>query len=232
MGLPPFFRPQIFEQLASTNDEAKRQALAGAAEGALIVARRQTAGRGRSGRVWSSPEGNLYLSLLLRPERPPAEAAQLSFVAALAVAEAVEIPTQLKWPNDVLAAGRKLSGILLEGFDGALVVGVGVNVAAAPEGATCLREHGSAASCDDVLEAFCGRFLDWRGRWLAAGFAPVRTAWLARAVGLGRPATARLGRETLEGVFADLDADGALLLDLGAGRRRRIAAGEVYFDAP
>ena len=229
MGLPPFFRLKVFEQLASTNDEAKRQAVAGAGEGVLIVARRQTAGRGRSGRAWASPEGNLYLSLLLRPDRPPAEAAQLSFVAALAVAEAAGIATQLKWPNDVLAGGRKLSGILLEGFDGALVIGVGVNVAAAPEGATCLREQGSAAGCDELLAAFCDSLLDWRGRWLAKGFAPVRDAWLARAVGLGRPATARLGRETLEGTFADLDADGALLLDLGAAGRRRIAAGEVYF---
>lgn len=231
MRLPPFFQPRVFEELASTNDEAKRQAAAGAAEGLLIVARRQTAGRGRWGRTWASPAGNLYFSALLRPNRPPAEAAQLSFVAALAVAEAVGVPTRLKWPNDVLAGGRKLGGILLEGSDGALVVGVGVNVASAPDGATCLRAEGSTAAPDDVLAAVCERLLHWRGRWLDAGFAPVREAWLARAAGLGAPATARLGRETLHGRFADLDYDGALLLDMDGAGRRRIAAGEVYFDA-
>lgn len=231
MALPPFYRLEVHEALDSTNDEAKRQAAAGTPEGALIVARRQTAGRGRSGRIWTSPEGNLYFSLLLRPARPPGEAAQLSFVAALALADGAAVPVALKWPNDVLAQGRKLSGILLEGSDGWLVVGCGVNVATAPEGATCLREQGSAATPDRVLERFCASFLAWRGQWLAEGFAPIRTAWLARAAGLGAPATARLGRETLHGTFVDLDSDGALVLDMAGAGRRRIAAGEVYFDA-
>ena len=231
MTLPPFYRLEVHDALASTNDEARRLAAAGEPEGALIVARRQTAGRGRSGRVWSSPAGNLYFSLLLRPDRPPAEAAQLSFVAALAAAEAAAVPVALKWPNDVLAGGRKLCGILLEGSDGWLVIGVGINVAAAPEGATCLRAEGSQATPDETLERFCVAFLAWRGRWLAEGFGPVRIAWLARAVGLGGAAVARLGRETLSGAFADLDSDGALLLDIPGAGRRRIAAGEVYFDA-
>jgi BirA family biotin operon repressor/biotin-[acetyl-CoA-carboxylase] ligase len=231
MALPPFYRLEVHETLASTNDEAKRRAAAGAAEGALILARRQTAGRGRSGRTWTSPEGNLYVSLLLRPARPPGEAAQLSFVAALALAEAVAVPVALKWPNDVLARGRKLAGILLEGSDGWLVIGCGLNIASAPEGATCLRAEGSTASPDQALEAFGAAFLAWRARWLADGFAPIRTAWLARAAGLGAPAVARLGHETLHGTFADLDSDGALVLDMGGAGRRRIAAGEVYFQA-
>jgi BirA family biotin operon repressor/biotin-[acetyl-CoA-carboxylase] ligase len=230
MDLPPFYRLQVHETLGSTSDEAKRQAVAGAPEGALIVARRQTAGRGRSGRSWTSPEGNLYFTLLLRPARPPGEAAQLSFVAALALAEAAAVPVALKWPNDVLAQGRKLCGILLEGSDGWLAIGCGVNVASAPEGATSLLEQGSTATPDDVLSAFCVSFLAWRGRWLADGFAPVRAAWLAQAAGLGAAAVARLGRQTFAGTFVDLDADGALVLDMG-GERRRIAAGEVYFDA-
>ena len=230
MTPPPFYRLEVHDELGSTNDEAKRQAGDGAAEGALIVARRQTAGRGRSGRTWTSPEGNLYFSLLLRPARPPGEAAQLSFVAALALAEAVAIPVALKWPNDVLASGRKLCGILLEGAEAWLVIGCGINIVSAPDGATCLRREGSPAAPDDVLDAFCVSFLAWRSRWLSDGFAPVRTAWLDRAAGLGAPATARVGRETFRGAFADLDEDGALVLDMGLGGRRRIAAGEVYFD--
>lgn len=229
MRLPAFYRLQVFEELASTNDEAKRLAAAGAPEGALIVARRQTAGRGRSGRVWESPPGNLYFSLLLRPGRPPAESAQLSFVTALALSDALPAPTALKWPNDILARGRKLCGILLEGSADALVVGCGVNVESAPPGATCLRAEGADAAPETVLAAFCEAFLPWRRRWAEEGFAPIREAWLARAHGLGAAVTARLGRETLHGVFADLDGDGALVLDLGAGNRRRIAAGEVYF---
>lgn len=231
MRLPAFYRLHVFEELASTNDEAKRLAAEGEPEGALILARRQTAGRGRSGRHWESPPGNLYFSLLLRPDRPPAETAQLSFVAALAVADAVGVPTTLKWPNDVLARGRKLCGILLEGSAGALVVGCGVNVESAPEGAACLRAEGSGASADQALAAFCSAFLAWRQRWAEEGFAPVRAAWLARAHGLGAAVTARLGAKTLRGAFVDLDGDGALVLDLGAGEQRRVAAGEVYFDA-
>ena len=135
--LPPFYRLLGFAELDSTNEEAKRQATAGAPEGALVWARAQSAGRGRRGRRWVSEPGNLYLSILLRPSFPPATAAQLGFAAALAVGEAAAaaLPAgadvAYKWPNDVLISGRKASGILLESQAAGegrldwLVVGIG-----------------------------------------------------------------------------------------------------------
>lgn len=242
--LPAGFRLQSFETLGSTNDAAKALARAGAAEKTLVWAREQTQGRGRRGRTWHSPPGNLYLSLVLRPHREAARAAQLSFVAALALGDALHalagpaLALRYKWPNDVLCGGKKLAGILLEsetGTDGSVqfvVIGVGVNLASRPEDveypATSLAAEGIAGVTPTaLLEAFARHVDLWVGRWRQEGFAPVRTAWLARASGLGAPITVRLERVTLCGRFHDLGADGALVLDAAEGRRR-IAAGEVF----
>jgi BirA family transcriptional regulator, biotin operon repressor / biotin---[acetyl-CoA-carboxylase] ligase len=243
-GLPPFLRLQGFAELDSTNEEAKRQAASGAPAGTLIWAKTQTAGRGRRGRSWVSVPGNLYLSLLLRPERPASTVAQLGFAAALAVGEALlpllpEIADlAYKWPNDVLVAGRKISGILLESQAVAegrvdwLVVGIGVNVASFPaeseHPATSLAAAGAApVAPETLLEAVARAFHFWYERWLAAGFAPLRSAWLARARGLGQPIRVRLPAGESDGRFAGLDEEGALLLDTGAGLRR-ITAGDVF----
>ena len=142
--LPAFYRLLAYEQIDSTNEEAKRLAAAGAPAGTLVWAGEQLAGRGRRGRGWASPPGNLYVSLLLRPACPPAQACQLNFVAAVALAEAVSalLPAgagvALKWPNDVLVGGAKVSGILLEASAALdrsidwLVIGAGVNIASHP----------------------------------------------------------------------------------------------------
>lgn len=241
--LPSFFRLVSHERVASTNDEAKALAAAGAPAGTLVWARAQSAGRGRQGRDWVSPAGNLYASLILRPAVPIAVAAQLGFVASLAVGDAClamapDATIAFKWPNDVLLSGRKLAGILLESQARAagaldwLVIGIGINLATYPVDvdykATALSAAGADAEPATMLATLAAALLDWLGRWRdGAGFAAIRAEWLARAQGLGQPIRVRLPGSTLEGIFAGLDSDGALLLDSAAGRRR-IAAGDVF----
>ena len=242
--LPPAYRLVALDVVDSTNEEARRLAAAGAEPGTLVWAQRQSRGRGRRGRSWLSPRGNLYCSLLLRPECPPAEVAKLCFVAGLAVGDALSefLPEGLrishKWPNDVLVEGRKTAGILLESATAGganwawLVIGVGVNVASHPARteypATSLAAEGAEAQVAAVLEAYVRRLDCWLGRWRCEGFAPVREAWLARAEGLGGPVEVRLPSETLTGTFAELDVDGALILVTADGGRVKVAAGEVF----
>jgi BirA family biotin operon repressor/biotin-[acetyl-CoA-carboxylase] ligase len=245
--LPPFYRLVIHERIDSTNEEAKRRAAEGAPAGTLIWAGEQLAGRGRRGRGWTSPPGNLYMSLLLRPDRPPAVACQINFVAAVAVAEAVAalLPPgaalALKWPNDVLVNGAKISGILLEASAGAdrrvdwLVIGVGVNVASHPAdtpypASNLQREGAGGATPATVLEGFARQFDSWHRAWQAEGFAPVRDRWLASARGLGESIEIRLDREVLQGRFSDLDESGALLLDMGTAGRRQVTTGDLFFS--
>lgn len=243
--LPPAYRLVALDRVGSTNAEAKRLAATGAEEGTLVWALEQTAGRGRRGRRWESPRGNLYLSLVLRPDAPPAEAAQLGMVAAVALGDALGTlmpplaEVWFKWPNDVLVNGRKAGGILIESAAGGparldwLVLGVGVNVESHPAAtefpSTSLRAEGGAdVAVAAVLEAFTRSFLKWTNIWVEEGFAPVRHAWLARAWRRGEAIEVRLDGRKLEGVFADLDAAGALLLDLSDGSRRRITAADVF----
>jgi BirA family transcriptional regulator, biotin operon repressor / biotin---[acetyl-CoA-carboxylase] ligase len=244
--LPSAYRLIAFDRLGSSNDEAKALAAAGAADGTLVWACEQTAGRGRQGRRFVSPRGNLYCSIVLRPSCALAQAAQLGLVAAVALADtlagllpaAAEI--RQKWPNDLLINDRKTSGILLEsaarGPDRLdwLVLGLGVNIVSHPEGtefpATDLHAEGAGAEVSVVtlLEGFAKQFLARRLAWLLDGWPEIRRDWLARAWRKGLPMRARLEGETLHGVFADLDEDGALLLDLAGGARRRITAGDMF----
>ena len=248
-ALPPFYACTHLAETGSTNDEAKALAASGAPEGTLIWADRQTAGRGRRGRAWQSPMGNLYASLVLRPAAPLGQVGQLGFAAALAIAETATmlLPSatvvQCKWPNDVLIGGRKAAGLLLEtdsrtdGTAAWLVLGFGINVASHPEGmefpATSLAAGGGKAEVAEVLARFAERFLAWYQIWRDSGFTPLRAAWLARAAGLGQPIRVRLENRSLEGVFNGLDADGALLLhSAGQGSKepaQRITAGDIFF---
>ncbi|WP_142847033.1 biotin--[acetyl-CoA-carboxylase] ligase [Telmatospirillum sp. J64-1] len=240
-SLPPPFRLLALDSIDSTNDEARRQADAGAGHGLVIMAAEQTAGRGRRGRQWVSPRGNLHCSLLLQPGRPLAEAAQLSFAAGLSLAEALEglcpgVRFQCKWPNDVLCEGRKIAGMLLEtvGQGDHLILGLGVDVVAAPDPALypaiSLREAGSEVSAEEVLSAFVARFSHWFTLWQSQGFAPLREAWLAKAKGLGEEVVVRLDKESVTGIFAGLDSAGGLMLDVANnGGRRLILAGDVFF---
>lgn len=243
--LPPAYQLISFDEIDSTNAEARRCAEQGAAEGTIIHARRQTAGRGRRGREWQSPEGNLYMSLLLRPHQPLEQASRLSFVSALALADALSslappmMAISIKWPNDLLVQGRKCAGLLLESTaraDGLLdwlVIGVGVNLVSHPEDlpypATDLAFEGAPdIEPETVMEAFARYFLRWSDTWLEKGFEPVRKAWLERAHGRGEPLEIRLERETFSGRFEGLDPDGALVVGLDDGSQRRVAAGDVF----
>ena len=234
--LPPFFELVALDSVDSTNDEAKRRAEAGAPPQTVVWSKTQNSGRGRRGRAWVSEPGNLYCSLILRPKCPAPEAVQLTFVSALAVVETVErfapkAEVRCKWPNDVLLNGRKVAGILLEGNPEWVVVGTGINVAHFPDEtafpATSLAAEGAAATVQETLEAFCQCFRKRAEVWRKQGFAPIRAAWLERAAGLGQPVTARLAKQTLQGTFADLDQDGALILETADGRQR-ITAGDVF----
>lgn len=241
--LPPPFRLVAYETIGSTNDEAKRLARAGEPEGLVICADRQTAGRGRRGREWVSPPGNFYCSMLLRPNCRAAEAAQLGFVAALGLADAIAelapaVAVRCKWPNDLLANGKKIAGILLEtemasgDVPDFVVLGIGANLISAPSDtpypATSLVKEGAAEIAPwRMATGFIRHFACWLIRWQGQGFAPIRPAWLSRAAGLGETIQVRLERATLDGRFLDLDADGALLLGTPAGDKR-IAAGEVF----
>jgi BirA family biotin operon repressor/biotin-[acetyl-CoA-carboxylase] ligase len=222
-------------ELDSTNSQARRLAEAGEVGPLWIAAGHQTAGRGRRGRSWSTGEGNLAATLLLKP---PTNFEQLSFAAALAVSDmarhfAPDARITVKWPNDVLAGGKKLAGILLEAGPNWLAIGIGVNLAAFPENtefpATSLAALGvTAPSPQDALCLVAARFAHWYDAWMSNGFEILRTAWLARAQALGAPIRARLPHETRTGVFEGIDASGALLLN-EQGRVHAIAAGEVFF---
>ena len=211
-----------------------------------IAAKRQTAGRGRRGRSWLGLEGNLFTTGLYTLQAEPGRAAELSFVAALAGAAVCDHVlkdihrTKLKWPNDVMVDGRKVSGILLESGVASggglwLAVGIGINLAAAPDDverpATSLAHSDQAITPEDALKILIESFEKYRLRWLRDGFGPIRDAWLSRAYGLGERCEARLTGETVTGTFADLGPDGALRLDLDGGGRRYISAGDVFFPA-
>jgi BirA family biotin operon repressor/biotin-[acetyl-CoA-carboxylase] ligase len=236
--LPPPFRLIAHDTLSSTNDEARRLAEGGAEHGLVVTARSQTAGRGRRGRRWESPPGNLHCSLLLRPAKPLGEAAQLSFVAGVALCDALRglasnLDIACKWPNDVLCQGRKVAGMLLEGADGAVILGLGVDVVEAHaetlHPAVSLRQAGVATTAEAVLARFVTTFSPWYDRWMEAGMAAIGPAWLERARGVGGEILVRLDGETLTGIFTGLDGQGALLLALPGGGTRRILAGDVFF---
>ena len=238
----------ILDEVDSTNAEARRRAEAGEVGPLWITARRQSAGRGRRGRKWESESGNLASTLLLLTRKSPAEAAQLTFAASLAVADLLDryAPPALvtiKWPNDVLLDGRKTSGILIESGPAPsgglwLAIGIGVNLNQTPgdteRPATCIAEHlnqgvASAPTVDEAAQALAETFGVWLDRWTTLGFQPILDAWTARTPGLHGPCTARLTNETLTGVADGVEADGSLRLKLPDGGLRVISAGDVFF---
>ena len=233
------FDVRHYEQLGSTNDEARRLAAEGAAHGTVIHADEQTAGRGRMSRRWFSPPGNLYVSIILRPDIPAGRSVEMGFVAALAVADAVDalLPTQtraaLKWPNDVLVRDGKIAGILTEQVGDATILGIGVNVLIAPQGVSynvaTIVGSGGLATVDGTRERLLGALGDWLSVWQQDGFAPVRTAWLARAHPPGTSLGVRLADRFVTGEFVGIDTDGALLIDTPQGRAR-IVAGDVQLQ--
>ncbi len=236
---------EAYDELDSTNAEARRRAESGAAGPVWITAGLQTSGRGRRGRSWSTQRGNLAATLLTTTERPPAEAAQLSFVAALAACDLADTclgpgVARLKWPNDVLIHGRKAVGILVESGsrpDGRLwlAVGVGVNLAHAPQDverpAAAFAEYMTGPPPEPLaaLDVLATAFERWRTAWTTHGFPPIADGWSQRATGIGQRCEARLPNRTVEGLAEGLDIDGALRLRLDDGGVERITAGDVFF---
>jgi BirA family biotin operon repressor/biotin-[acetyl-CoA-carboxylase] ligase len=234
------------DSVDSTNAEGLRRLGAGFSGPAWISTDNQWAGRGRRGRGWDGGQGNLASSLVMVSRRSASEIAQLSFVAAVAVADALcgIVPmerVQLKWPNDVLIEGAKSCGILLESvrLDAdrlGLVVGIGVNLNACPDfpgvKATAVARHAAAvpspmAFAKSLADCFEKRFEQWSSQ----GFDPISKAWTQMAFGLGDPCQARLMDRVIEGRALGLDVDGALRLQLPDGEIIRISAGEVFFGA-
>lgn len=228
------------DEVGSTNACAHRLAREGAADWTVVQARLQRSGRGRHGRAWVSPPGNLYLSVVIRPAKDGTQ--QLSLVTALAVAETVaELApgetVSLKWPNDVLLAGSKVSGILLEAAGGVVVIGVGINLASAPPGtaygATWLdRWRAEPARIDHARDLYLARLVHWHDIWDGQGFAPVRRGWLARAHGLGETVLVETGvppEPAVRGRFAGITEAGCMLLAGCDGRRRTVSAGTVRY---
>ncbi len=240
--LPPGYRLIAREEVGSTNDEARSLVAAGVAAGTVVWAESQTAGRGRMGRDWVSPPGNLYCSIILRPKVEAPNLSQIAFVSALAVYDSVrpelpaDIAVRFKWPNDVLAGGRKLAGILVEAEKlpdeerTALIVGIGINIASAPREtdypATSISALTRAPRVSRVLSSLVAS-LDRRVElWTRGGFAAIRQEWIDHAYGVGGQVTASNG---ISGTFTGLDETGAIII-AADGEWHRLSSGSVRFS--
>ena len=249
------YRLAAFDQIGSTNAEAMARARDGERGPIWFVTPEQTAGRGRRQRAWIAPRGNLASSVLEVMDIQPAIAATLGFAAGLALESALQrlsveanlrrgsdpLKFALKWPNDLVTGGQKLAGILLEaeavaGNRLAVVVGIGTNVIAAPEGtptpATSLAALGVHIGAEELFAALSDAWVEFRGIWdNGRGFAEIRRLWLARAAGLGERIAIQTGSTTIAGIFDTIDEAGCLIVRTTEGKLLPIAAGEVYFGA-
>ncbi|ABE62998.1 Biotin--acetyl-CoA-carboxylase ligase [Nitrobacter hamburgensis X14] len=250
------YRIAAFDSIGSTNAEALMRARAGETGPIWLATTEQTAGRGRRQRAWVSPRGNLASSILEVIDTSPAVAATLSFAAGLALEAALQTVSlearmrspgsenatfHLKWPNDVLAGGKKLAGILLEAETVAhdrlaVVVGIGTNVVAAPEGipypAVSLRDLGIDIGAADLFRALTEAWVEFRQIWDGGrGFGDIRRLWLDRAAGVGQAVSVRSGASTISGLFDTIDEDGCLIVATSDGKRMAVSAGDVYFGA-
>lgn len=244
--LPPmaedsFWRVQVLGTTPSTQDVVRGLAETGEREGLAVQALQQTKGRGRHGNAWIAPMGNLYISKLFRPSCRADFVGQMAFVTAVALSEAMDDVIEgghiktLKWPNDVLIDGKKVSGILLEneldkhGRVDYLIVGTGVNIFAPPEGAIGLDStKKDRIAINTFRDMYLERLLAWYEVWQNKGFAPVREAWLKQAHGLDQNMKIRLPEISYEGVFRGIDDKGTLLAEVD-GKLRTFTAGEVHF---
>jgi len=244
-NLIPGYRVSVLKMIDSTNLECRKMAENGAADGTIVQALSQSLGRGRRGRKWDSPEGNLYFSMLLKPDCTVTKGLGLSFVAAVAMCDAlgsVMAPMTevlIKWPNDILINRRKVCGFLLEsnsdekGHLKWIIVGCGVNVRTFPEDvvypATSVEFEGSSGvSLRDLLLLFVRHFKRWRDVWEQEGFSPIRTAWLSRVLGLGENITARLASASYIGKFVDISEDGSLLMETVDGKKLNITSADIF----
>lgn len=246
--LPTGYRLVRMEAVDSTNAEARRRAKAGEPGPLWIWSARQSQGRGRGGREWVSQHGNLFASLLIGVNCPIRTAGQLALVAGIITFDTIakliayegRSELLLKWPNDILLAGEKLAGMLLESVGttsenrSVVVIGTGINLASHPEDlpqpAISLAAYGMTVTPADALEVLAATTHEWMTRWAEGScFPSIRRAWLDRAGPTGRALRVKVNGEETEGVYAGLDADGALRLLTPDGSEHRIAAGDVFF---
>ena len=249
------YRLAAFESIGSTNAKAMSRARNGERGPIWFVTTEQTAGRGRRHRPWIAPRGNLASSILEVIDISPAAAATLGFAAGLALEAALkkisieaslrsagsdDMRFSLKWPNDVLAGSKKLAGILLEAeaveAHLAVVVGIGTNVVAAPEGtptpATSLAALGVHIGAEELFATLSDTWAEFRGIWDGGrGFAEIRRLWLERAAGLGQPVAIRTAGAPIEGIFDTIDETGCLIVRTSGGERVPVSAGDVYFGS-
>ena len=248
-NLPSAYNLITLDCVDSTNTEARRRALLGeqtTPDGTLIWAKEQTEGYGRLKKSWFSPPGNLYFSLILRPEIKINRAADFSFIAALAMFDTLGSignagnQVQIKWPNDILLNKRKVAGFILEteakdqDVIDWIIIGLGLNVAVFPGEtdfpATSLRAEGWGATETDALEYFCRHFLKWTNIWRTEGFYPIRKNWLWHAFGKGDEVKVKIKNKLITGTFEDLDKDGTLLIK-STNKIHKIPAGDIYFTS-
>ncbi len=245
----------VYDEATSTSDLARQALSDGAASGAAFQALIQTKGRGRHGRFWSSPKGNLYLSVVFLPTRPMMEWPGVSLVVSVALAKALDqviAPNRisLKWPNDVLVDGKKIAGILIEAHEKGLIIGVGVNLVSAPEvteggwPAICLadiinntRQDKAASEAMITLDAFRdGLIIEMEAalsNWQDSGFQECLQEWMARAAFLGQKIYIQdEAHDTIEGVFRGINPDGTMRLELAGGDMLSLAAGDVKRARP
>jgi BirA family transcriptional regulator, biotin operon repressor / biotin---[acetyl-CoA-carboxylase] ligase len=250
------YRLAAFDHIGSTNAEALARARDGERGPIWFVTSEQTAGRGRRHRAWIAPRGNLASSVLEVIDVAPSTAATLGFAAGLALEAALQklsieaslrsagsddMKFSLKWPNDVLAGRQKLAGILLEAETVAdnrlaVVVGIGTNVVAAPEGtptpATSLAALGVHVGAEELFATLSDSWAEFRGIWDGGrGFGEIRRLWLERAAGLGQPVAIQTGSSTIQGTFDTLDETGCMVIRTAEGKRVPISAGDVYFGS-
>jgi BirA family biotin operon repressor/biotin-[acetyl-CoA-carboxylase] ligase len=248
------YRLEAYDRVGSTNVEAMARAREGDRGSVWFVTSEQTAGRGRRQRAWIAPRGNLASSVLEVLQITPAAAATLGFAAGLAMEAALRkvsveaalragpqpLKYDLKWPNDVLAGGRKLVGISLDaealGDRLAVVVGIGTNIVAAPEGtptpAISLAALGVQVGAEELFSVLSDSWIEFRGIWNnGRGFSQIRRLWLDRAAGLGRAVAIKSAGSTIEGTFDTIDEQGCMIVRTAAGQLVPITAGDVYFGS-
>lgn len=245
--LPKNYKILTYDILASTNDEAKKLAEAGAEHGTIIFSKSQTKGRGRSGREWVSGVGNLFVSIIIRTNKNAEELSQAAFPVALAAREAIgkhiskTKKIELKWPNDILINGKKAGGILLESnikpakkTADWLVVGIGINVKMKPAvndvETTCLFLEGmKKGAAEEVLQSFINSFHKHFPTWEKNGFKEIRTAWLKAAYGAKKNISVKTSTGKVTGKFETIDEKGFLVIKSDSGKKLTISTGDIFF---
>lgn len=236
--IPEGFHIHHYKEVSSTNEEALDLIERGISNETVIIADKQTEGRGRTGKSWVSPEGNFYASLIINQETDVSKLTELTFVTALAVGNTLlsfisDSNVQHKWPNDILIDGKKISGILLEKKSNSnwLIIGIGININHAPlPGTTCISNYGESVSNIDLLKKLIINFNKLRKQWLFDGFYAIREMWLKKVFKMNEQISVKLADKLYEGIFADIDKSGKLVLQQKDGSLIYFDAGELFIN--